>query len=363
MNDLRLSGKRARILADHLLSVPRTIYQRRSLEAALGMFLDLGRKTALHRASTVSASALSRFLNAYTWDTRACWDSLQHTQWESLLLAARRKRRPRLHLCVDLTSIPKTGQQLPAVRVYNGVHGIHLVVLYAVYGALKFPVGYRVYRGRGTPTPVRLALDLLATVPSPIRRRFDVCVLADSGFESAKFLQGVRDEGFEFVVGVRSNRRTDHPGRVTVSDCEHGSWLSLHNWPWEVVTLARFDRGDRTFFSVSSELLSGDDVAREGKCRWAIESFFKESKHQFGLNQFALHTAQGLDRWVLLVCAAFTLTVLCAEGGKTLEEDARLAAQIALPALVIVRLMIEVQRNEEFLHQHGYSVHLSRCKI
>ena len=81
------------------------------------------------------------------------------------------------------------------------------------------------------------------------------------------------------------------------------------------------------------------------------------------LNQFALHTAQGLDRWVFLVCAAFTLTVLCAEGGKTLEEDARLAAQIALPALVIVRLMIEVQRNEEFLHQHGYSVHLSRCKI
>ncbi|GGR93129.1 hypothetical protein GCM10008960_20120 [Deinococcus sedimenti] len=81
------------------------------------------------------------------------------------------------------------------------------------------------------------------------------------------------------------------------------------------------------------------------------------------MNQFALHTAQGLDRWVLLVCAAFTLTVLCSEGGKTLEEDARLAVHIALPALVIVRLMIEVQRHEEFLRQHGYSVHLSRCKI
>ena len=125
----------------------------------------------------------------------------------------------------------------------GGVHGIHLVVLYVVYGTLKFPVGYRAW----------LALDLLATVPQPIRWRFDVCVLQGSGFESATFLQGMRDEGFEFVVGVRSNRRTDHSGRVTVSDCEHGSWLSLHNWPWEVVTLARFDRGDRTFFSVSPE--------------------------------------------------------------------------------------------------------------
>ena len=36
---------------------------------------------------------------------------------------------------------------------------------------------------------------------------------------------------------------------------------------------------------------------------------------------------------------------------------------IALPALVVVRLMIEVQRHEELLRQHGYSVHLSRCKI
>nr|RIY05462.1 hypothetical protein D3W47_10095 [Deinococcus sp. RM] len=216
---------------------------------------------------------------------------------------------------------------------------------------------------RFTPTPIRLALDLLATVPQPIRRRFDVCVLQGSGFESATFLQGVRDEGFEFVVDVRSNRCTDHPGRVTVSDCEHGSWLSLHNCPWEVVTLARFNRGARVFFSVSSELLSGDEVAREGKRRWAIESFMGESKHQFGLNQFALHTAQGLDRWGLLVCAAFTLTVLCTGGGKTLQEDARLAAQIARPALVMVRLMIKVRRHEEFLRQHGYSVYLSRCRI
>ncbi|MBB5295736.1 hypothetical protein HNQ10_002575 [Deinococcus metallilatus] len=106
------------------------------------------------------------------------------------------------------------------------------------------------------------------------------------------------------MVGVRSTRRTDHPGHVTVADCEHGGWIHLANWPWEPLTLARVERGERTFCSVASQLLPGDSVAREGGRRWAIESFFKEAKHSFGLNRCALRTAQGLDRWVLLVFAA-----------------------------------------------------------
>ncbi|BDP44735.1 hypothetical protein DAETH_47040 (plasmid) [Deinococcus aetherius] len=154
MWNLKLRGERASTLADALLSVPTSPYQQRSLEAALGLFLDLKTKTALHRAHTVSASALSRLLNVYEWDTPACWTTLVQAQWDALLLAAQRKHHPRLRLCVDLTSIPKTGRELPFVRVYNEVHGIHLVMLYAVYGDLKFPVGYRVYRGKGFPSPV-----------------------------------------------------------------------------------------------------------------------------------------------------------------------------------------------------------------
>ncbi|WP_102128613.1 transposase [Deinococcus planocerae] len=362
MWNLKLRGERARILADALLAVPTSPYQQRSLEAALGLFLDLKTKKALHRAQPVSASALSRLLNVYEWDTAVCWATLVQGQWQALLRAARRKHLPRLRLCVDLTSVPKTGRKLPFVRVYNEVYGIHLVVLYAVYGNFKFPVGYRVYRGKGSPSPVRLALDLLATVPAEVSRRFDVWVLGDSGFESSAFLQGVRDLGFEFVVGVRSTRRTDHPGHVTVEDCEHGGWIHLANWPWEPLTLARVDRGERTFFSVASQLLAGDRVAREGARRWAIESFFKEAKHGFGLNRFALRTAQGLDRWVLLVFAAFTLAMLCRADTLSLEQAAEVAARVALPLLVIQRLAAQVCREEEFLRQHGYSLTLSRCK-
>jgi hypothetical protein len=58
----QFSGERSAILAEQLLAVPTSPYQQRSLNAALGLFLDLRTKTALHRAETVSSSALSRCL-------------------------------------------------------------------------------------------------------------------------------------------------------------------------------------------------------------------------------------------------------------------------------------------------------------
>jgi len=361
MSSSQILRERARILADEVLAVPATIYQQRSLSATLHLFLDTATRTALHRAPLVSQSAVSRLLNNYDWDTAECWNLLQQNQWEALLLSARRRRRARLRLSIDLTSLEKTGKQLPFVRVYNGVHGIHLVVLLAEYRGLKFPVGYRVYRGKGTATPVSLALELLEEVPEQVRKRFRTCVLADSGFESAAFLDGVRALGFEFVVGVRENRRTTHAGQVTVADCQHGAWLELQNWPYDILTLARFERGDRTFFSVSSELLTGDEVAAEGSKRWNIESFFKEGKHQFSLQQFALRTARGLDRWLLLVFLAFTLMMLHRSPDLSFEEAAGLALSLALPLLRLNVIFDRLTKDEEFLRQHGYSLKIARC--
>jgi hypothetical protein len=112
---------------------------------------------------------------------------------------------------------------------------------------------------------------------------------------------------------------------------------------------------------VASQLLTGEEVAREGGRRWAIESFFKEGKHQFGLAQFALRTAPGLDRWVLLVFTAFTLTMLHRTQDLTLEEAAFLALTVALPFVRLNRVLRRLGQEEEFLRQHGYTVQLSRC--
>ena len=355
--------KRGSILTAQIAEVPATIYQQRSLQAALHHFLDTATKKALHRVETVSASAVSRLLNEYDWNTAECWSMLSQAQWELLLLAVKGKHRPLLRLSVDLTSLEKTGQQLPFVRVYNDVHGIHLVVLFAEYGTLKWPVAYRVYKGKNTPTPVTLALNMLREVPAAIRRRFKIRVLADSGFEAAVFLDEVRQLDFEFVVGVRATRRTLHPGGVTVADCSHGGYVELKNCPYDTLTLGRFERGDRTFYAVSSELMSGDEVIAEGKQRWSEESFFKEGKHQFGLQQFALRTATRLDRWLLLVFLAWTLTMLFREMGLTLEQSALVALVVILPMVRVNWLLNLFLKNSELLGQYGYSLRYARCNL
>ena len=115
------------------------------------------------------------------------------------------------------------------------------------------------------------------------------------------------------------------------------------------------------FHAVSSELLEGDEVVAEGKARWSEESFFKEGKHQFGMSQFALRTATGLDRWVLLVFLAWTLAILHRETGMTLEACAALALMTVMPSVYLNRLLRTFLKNEEFLRQHGYSLHYARC--
>ena len=199
-----------------------------------------------------------------------------------------------------------------------------------------------------------MARDLLRNVSDTIRTRFRVRIVSDSGFEAATFLDEIRMLGFEFVVGVRSTRRTEHPGVVTVADCPHGGYVELQNWPHDTLTPGCVQRGSRVFYAVSSELMDGDEVISEGAKSWPTSSFFKESKHQFGLNRFALRTAKGLDRW-LLIFGAWTLTLLDTQPGQTLASSARRALLALQLELYLNRLLHFLTKNAEFLGQHGYS--------
>ena len=93
---------------------------------------------------------------------------------------------------VDLTSLEKTGKFATLtdwVHTYNGVHGVHLVVLYLCCGPLRLPWAFQIWRGKGTPSPAQLALKLLRTVPAGLLKAKRTPRLhADGGFESAEFI-------------------------------------------------------------------------------------------------------------------------------------------------------------------------------
>lgn len=279
------SQESARQLTARLSSLLPTPDQQRSFLALLALFLILSRRTTLAHADEVSASALSRFLNRYDRPTSAAWETLNTTQW-MLALRLHPRRPRRISLCLDLTSVSKVGKQLPFVRFYNDVFGIHLVVLFVVTDKLKFPVGYRVYRGKGTTTLVSLALELLREVPGWVKKKFECVVLADSGFDSAAFMREVRTLGFEFVVGIRTTRAL-RGKNGSVKDKPHGALVTLRGFEG-TLTLSRYDRGRKVFFAVASSIMSGDEAAKRDRVRWQQESFFNSGKHAFGLQRFHL---------------------------------------------------------------------------
>jgi hypothetical protein len=100
---------------------------------------------------------------------------------------------------IDLTTLEKRGKFkafASLIQVLNGKRGLHLVVMYLVVGDLRMPWAFRPWRGKGTTTPAQLGLKLLRTLPKQLCHRFRVQVLADTGFSSVEFLEGVRKQGF-----------------------------------------------------------------------------------------------------------------------------------------------------------------------
>ena len=167
--------------------------------AIIALFLDCKLRTTLQNLKGISASTASRFLSCEHVPDRVFWAELASWQRAQFYRLPRRGRRGDVVLKLDLTCIEKTGKQIPFARVFNRRYGIQLVVLHACVGGLSFPLGYRLYLGKGKSTPVDLALELLAKFPAS-QWSSQTVVLADAGFGSAEFIQGCQHLGFERLL-------------------------------------------------------------------------------------------------------------------------------------------------------------------
>ena len=244
-------------------------------------------------------------------------------------------------LKLDLTCIEKTGKHIPFARVFNKLFGIQLVVLYACVNGLSVPLGYRIYLGKDTATPVELALELLGDFPAS-RFSARVVVMADSGFSSREFITGCSDLGFKrLLLGMKCNRRlTD--GRRLDKLIKRGECVTLHDLPQQPLYLSwcdvKRDEGEKRFYVAATFAAGGAYLARRYRKRWLIESFFKSVKYDFGLKEARLRTKTGIRLWIFLACLAFSLASL----QRTLSKgDLNLlqAARCILESLVDVRLL------------------------
>ena len=372
--------KYAQELVYSLVSLMPSSYQKASLNALLGRFLEAQGHPLPQHAQEKSASALSRFLNHYQWSTRAVIRTTRKTILQQLALHLPRKNTP-LQVLIDLTSLEKCGKFLhlgnvsndpetpdPWVRVLNGKRGLHIVMLYLVIGQWRVPWTFRIWRGKGYPSPSQLACKLLTTVPAQLSQGRVVIVQADTEFGTVEFLKAVRQRAWRAFVGMRCNRRMQdgrtlkqlyRKGRrgqqVHLVGMTHAVTVS---WFW----LKRADNKRELRFVVSTHSYSGVYLVRLGRKRWAIEGFFKTIKHRFGLHRFGQATKLGVYRWLLLSLIAYLLAHWIDQWSLPPILDWKAASDLALlvlfPSVLWFRLLRSLRTNADIAAQYGFEISL-----
>ncbi|WP_159066019.1 transposase [Deinococcus ficus] len=293
----------------------------------MNLFLT-GQGQPLPQLATVkSPSAVSRFLNHSTWNVRAVIRAMrQHALDEfDLFRRTRSGRQFRLELIVDMTSLHKEGkfkQLSPWIHHFNGVSGVHLVVLSLCRGTRRFPWSFLVWRGKGHPSPADLALKMFARLPDVLVKRHSrvPLVLADAGFCSKAFIAGIVHLGLAVSVTIPANRVTA-AGKHIRQVKRQGEAIKLPGLPeiplWVYrIWLSNSEDGAREKRSVVSTLNADPYTIRaNGRKRWRIEAFFKTLRSRFGLHRSGQYTKRGMLRYC---CLCFLTYVLCHL--HTLEE-------------------------------------------
>jgi hypothetical protein len=367
-------------LVYNLLCLMPSVYQKASLQAMFGLFLEQQGHALPEHTPVKSASSLSRFLNHYPWPTRLVIRTVRQAVLEQLSAHPPHHSVP-VRVLLDLTTLPKTGQfkqlstvtddsQVPTpwVRMLNGKRGLHLVVLYLLVGDWRVPWSFRVWRGKGQPSPAQLACKLLNTLPQSLSRNRTVIVQGDAEFGTILFLNAVHRRSWRAVVGMRCNRklkdgrqlkdlyrRSKRGLQVQLKDLDFPITLS---WFW----LKRADGKRELRFVASTYPYSGVYLVRLGHKRWAIEGFFKTAKHQFGLHCFGQSTQLGVFRWLILSLIAYLLAhwIHCWSSPPTLHWKAtsRLALETLLPSVVWFTLLRQMREQAEIAARYGIEITL-----
>ena len=173
----------AQELVYSLLCLMPSMYQKASLNALFGLFLDsLGYPLPQH-TQVKSASSLSRFLNHYNWSTRSVIRTTRQMVLQQVTAHPPHPSTP-LRVLIDLTCLEKCGKFLqlstptanpeasdPWVRMLNGKRGLHLVVLYLVVGEWRVPWSFRVWLRLGLSQSSATGVQIISNGSSPVESR------------------------------------------------------------------------------------------------------------------------------------------------------------------------------------------------
>ncbi len=367
----------AQELVYNLKELMPTPYQKDNLETMLALFLEAQGRPLPQHSKTKSPSAISRFLNINPWSTREMIRLVRRQILQTVLKILSLPtpgRKPFLQVIIDLTTLEKCGKFSgfgDLIRVYNGKRGLHIVVIYLVIGKWRIPWNFRIWRGKGTPSPAQLGLKLVQRLPKMLTQRFETIILADTAFGSIEFLEGVRRLKYHAVTGVAISRKLAD-GRLLRRLHKQGQQVYLFGLSFPVTISWYYLKRDNgkleKRFVLSTRPIKASTLKWWGKRRWQIEGWFKTAKHRFGLHRFGQGTLLGMYRWLILSLTAYLIahwTYLHLQPASPPDwgQAAQVALEFIFPQIVVYLLLLNIERLSCLARSCGFNIQISRCKM
>jgi len=246
-----------------------------------------------------------------------------------------------------------------------------LVVLYLVVGRWRIPWSFRVWRGKGAPSPAQLGLKLVQRLPKSLTSSFQVTILADTAFGSVDFLHGIRQLKYHAVTGIPIDRKLVD-GRALRHLHKQGQQVRLVDLKFPVTVSWYYLKRDNgkleKRFVLSTKLLKASTIKWWGKRRWLLVGWFKTAKHRFGLHRFGQRTLLGVYRWLILSLIAYLIahwTYLSTQLPNLPDwgDAAQAALESLFPQILVSLLLLNIERLLPLVRSHGFDIHISRCKI
>lgn len=320
----------------------------------------------LSRPDEKARRTYNRFFTGAVWNQTALAQALLSYVWSRLSV----DDEDTLLLIIDDTFSQKFADATDGVGNFrNGStgdieDGNVIVTSCLQYGGLYFPFQPVLYLGEDEAetlneqfqTKLELAVEKIVK-PLQAPAGAAVTVVTDSAYYSKETVRDILEQGYDVVCRLKSDkhvRSLDGVGPYRVRDYVEEHELSFreltitvretektYRLADDIVVLDGADReiklvvtenedGYRRYYMSTDLDQTAVEILEYGEDRWNIETFHQQAAEEFGMKSYQLESKDGIERFLQLVCVAWTLVVLEEIGQERAlwAEDAKIGDRI-----------------------------------
>jgi len=331
-------------------------------------------------------SSLNHFITDSEWDEEAVNDHRINIINNSVKDVAQKDS----FLIIDDTLSHKTGKKIEQVAllfdhsIQKSVLCHQLVTSQLVAGEKHFPIGLGLYKKYKENDPtfktkIEIAKDLIKTAHGK-NVNFS-CVIFDAWYLSKELVELINDLEKYWICPLKSNRIVlkdnkriplkeyvqEIPRHLFKKQKIKGSYYYYYAKTVKVSKLGKIklviyyeteDLSDSvTVLGSNAHVWTPDKIIYSFKQRWSIETFYKDSKQNLGLEDYELRKLRGIIRHWYLVFSAYTLLQLSSNNKNltkwinsnliTIGDQCRFAANETIKYFVLWVLKMYHQFNDE----------------